>query len=102
MNAVKLHVNDADVLVTQGIRERASDNRLGGQLYLQHSSAEDADWAVMWTVTVVVSSVFPAIPSAVGLVVFGERLARAATGRDRVDHPWARDDRPGLWLQALR
>jgi len=56
----------------------------------------------MWTVTVVVSSVFPAIPSAVGLVVFGERLARAATGRDRVDHPWARDDRPGLWLQALR
>jgi len=27
VNAVKLHVNDADVLVTQGIRERASDNR---------------------------------------------------------------------------
>jgi hypothetical protein len=27
VNAVKLHVNDADALVTQGIRERASDNR---------------------------------------------------------------------------
>jgi hypothetical protein len=39
VDAVKLRVSDADVLVTQGIRERASDNRLRGR---QLDSGQDA------------------------------------------------------------